>query len=563
MTLDRIDCISWFHLNASYVLGNKIAKNRESQFNDLGKPQFFYEVVQSWVSFELVQVLQKFGLNPKFKSNLNTWSKDIHCVVQFMKKSQQQDHEKKRAQVCIDILFQPKKTEHYGSFIRCEHGTKMNFEKMTNFAIPLVILTWHRMIQEYFWKNGDKTFFEYGNYMPRKQRFPKDAIDLYMIDGVGQETNIKSFDMIRPTAAADVSQHACLSLLEWAYYLLEPHEGVDKNDDRILNNDKNLKRPMISYGITDDEINWKKESNIDTAGTNGTASVTEEDKLLSKYDWNGENKTSAALIHNIADALKLSHSRYSKLKKLNNTQQEERNIIELGMLSIMQMHFNATDTNMKKNWKDTFSEIESVYLEQIDTEMIEPEQEETKDTIEEIEIEDDDDESNDDDESIIDTNNQRKIYDLFGDEEDSDDPDRDNTLGKESGHENILGNDSQDAVTTDIETTESGKAATNDVSDKSDQQSATTTKSDAASTNKRAADENLQVNKEITKRIWNNDEEDDYDPEIYSGKKKSIDVSNMEAHEEEDEEEPSSKATGNDKTNHESATAKKVKKRKR
>ncbi len=172
-----------------------------------------------------------------------------------------------------------------GAVLYVDFGTKM-----TNFAIQLVILTWHRMIQEYFWKNGNKTFFEYGNYMPRKQRFPKDAIDLYMIDVVGQETNIKSFDMIRPTAAADVSQHACLSLLEWAYYLLEPHEGVDKNDDRILNNDKNLKRPMISYGITDDEINWKKESNIDTAGTNGTASVTEEDKLLSTYDWNGENK---------------------------------------------------------------------------------------------------------------------------------------------------------------------------------------------------------------------------------------------------------------------------------
>ncbi len=75
MTLDRIDCISWFHLNASYVLGNKIAKNRESQFNDLGKPQFFYEVVQYWVAFELVQVLQKFGLNPDFKTNLNRWSK--------------------------------------------------------------------------------------------------------------------------------------------------------------------------------------------------------------------------------------------------------------------------------------------------------------------------------------------------------------------------------------------------------------------------------------------------------------------------------------------------------
>ena len=59
----------------------------------------------------------------------------------------------------------------------------------------------------------------------------------------------------------------------------------------------------------------------------------------------------------------------------------------------------------------------------------------------------------------------------------------------------IVGIDSQDAVATDNETTESGKAATNDVSDKSDQQSATTTNSDTASTNKRVAAENFEVKK--------------------------------------------------------------------
>ncbi len=41
----------------------------------LGKPQFFYEVVQTWVAFELVQVLQNFGLNLDFKTNLDEWSK--------------------------------------------------------------------------------------------------------------------------------------------------------------------------------------------------------------------------------------------------------------------------------------------------------------------------------------------------------------------------------------------------------------------------------------------------------------------------------------------------------
>ncbi len=41
---------------------------------------------------------------------------------------------------------------------------------------------------------------------------------------------------------------------------------------------------MISYKITDDEINWKKEIDTDTAGTNATASVTEEDKLWNQFD---------------------------------------------------------------------------------------------------------------------------------------------------------------------------------------------------------------------------------------------------------------------------------------
>jgi hypothetical protein len=110
------------------------SKNRDCPFNDLGKPQFFYKVVQSWVAFKLVQVLQKFGLNPKFKTNLNKWSKDMHCVVQFIKKIPQQDDEKKRAQVWVDILFHPKKPEHYGSFIRCEHGTKNEFQKYDQFC---------------------------------------------------------------------------------------------------------------------------------------------------------------------------------------------------------------------------------------------------------------------------------------------------------------------------------------------------------------------------------------------------------------------------------------------
>jgi hypothetical protein len=78
-----------------------------------------------------------------FKDNLDTWSKDLHCIVQLLKKILQTEPDEKRAQKCIEILFKPNITEHYGSFQRSEYGTRMNFKNMSNFAILLVILTWH------------------------------------------------------------------------------------------------------------------------------------------------------------------------------------------------------------------------------------------------------------------------------------------------------------------------------------------------------------------------------------------------------------------------------------
>jgi hypothetical protein len=67
----QLDCVSWLHLNASYVLGNKKAKPiSKPSFTDQGNLQFFYEVVQYWVAFKLVQVFHKYGLNPMLKATL-------------------------------------------------------------------------------------------------------------------------------------------------------------------------------------------------------------------------------------------------------------------------------------------------------------------------------------------------------------------------------------------------------------------------------------------------------------------------------------------------------------
>ena len=174
--------------------------------------------------------------------------------------------------------------------------------------------------------------------------------------------------------------------------------------------------------------------------TNATASVTEEDKLWSKYDWSVESKIDATLRYNIARALKLSHSRYTKLKRITQQQQDEKDTIELGMLSIMQMHSNETGTEVATNWKDTFTDIHTLYRKEYqkstECDKIQTEQE-NKELSENIETNDDDEDSDENDSDYVETNEHRKIYDLFGDEEDSDDPDTETTLGTKSGNETI------------------------------------------------------------------------------------------------------------------------------
>ena len=45
--------------------------------------------------------------------------------------------------------------------------------------------------------------------------------NLHMMDSIDHETKITRFDMIRPNSDADVAKNVCLSLFDWANYLLE------------------------------------------------------------------------------------------------------------------------------------------------------------------------------------------------------------------------------------------------------------------------------------------------------------------------------------------------------
>jgi hypothetical protein len=109
--------LSWFFINASYVIGGEIAKVRQKpMFTDRGLPQFFYELVQYWVAFDLVKIFSKYGLTSTFNENLKERSSDLHCIVQLLSKTTQTKEDKECATQCIDALFNKYTTENCGHF---------------------------------------------------------------------------------------------------------------------------------------------------------------------------------------------------------------------------------------------------------------------------------------------------------------------------------------------------------------------------------------------------------------------------------------------------------------
>jgi hypothetical protein len=67
-----------------------------------------------------------------------------------LSKTETTTEDKEQAERCLSTLFDVTITEHWASFPWTEFGTKQNFKKMPNFSIPLDILMWSRMLQEYF-----------------------------------------------------------------------------------------------------------------------------------------------------------------------------------------------------------------------------------------------------------------------------------------------------------------------------------------------------------------------------------------------------------------------------
>jgi hypothetical protein len=127
------------------------------------------------------------------------------------------------------------------------------------------------MLQEYFMKDPEHTFFSLGDYREQKKR-EKDApyVNIFISPNDGVEVKVHSFTCFQPNENLDSSPVACPSLLQWEEYLLQKTERQHKLGEK----------PMKHYNMT--HTTMKLQSRPTRENTEDV--VTTSSKELGKSD---------------------------------------------------------------------------------------------------------------------------------------------------------------------------------------------------------------------------------------------------------------------------------------
>jgi hypothetical protein len=132
------------------------------------------------------------------------------------------------------------------------------------------------MLQEYFMKDSEHTFFGLGDYQERKKR-EKDAPydNIFMSSNDGEEFKVNSFTCFQPNENLKSSPVVCPSLLQWAEYLLTPAMETDEQKKERLHKlgEKPMKRYIMTHTTMKSRLTQENTANVVTTSSENTANV--------------------------------------------------------------------------------------------------------------------------------------------------------------------------------------------------------------------------------------------------------------------------------------------------
>jgi hypothetical protein len=111
--------LSWYVHDPAHVIATKIAK-KPFHVNDRGERLLFQEFIQSWVGYELVKVMNVFGLQPKTRTDLADWAPDLFATLKYLTNRTKNEY-KDKAYKMVDKLFDRTKHSSYFSKLNLVH----------------------------------------------------------------------------------------------------------------------------------------------------------------------------------------------------------------------------------------------------------------------------------------------------------------------------------------------------------------------------------------------------------------------------------------------------------
>jgi hypothetical protein len=238
LAYNELDCLSWYIKDASFVIAHYLSKlplpTKDKKAKDRGKHGIYEEMIQTWVTYEVVKVLYLYGLNPSPRSTLEKIAPEIEKYILYVDYGDYNcEDEPEEIQQIHELLF--KKTQHSGTFEKCTFASvsEVKWKEDVKFMIPFLLLTWLRHLQQYFYnkKNRTRTWTKFGNYQPHvslsKNESKNPLAIVYLAKpSTNQSVKVKDYNDIKPDEPQkvnkDMSNLLFASFEEWAMLLLTP-----------------------------------------------------------------------------------------------------------------------------------------------------------------------------------------------------------------------------------------------------------------------------------------------------------------------------------------------------
>ncbi len=114
---NKTDCLSWYISDASFVIATYLSK-LEIEGRDRGKhATYLVEMIQTWVTYEVVKVLYIYGLNPEQSEQLQTVAPHIETCIKYVIDTESNSESHADVKKIHDILLN--NTQHAGTFFKC------------------------------------------------------------------------------------------------------------------------------------------------------------------------------------------------------------------------------------------------------------------------------------------------------------------------------------------------------------------------------------------------------------------------------------------------------------